>query len=109
MSDICIIGLDTAKHVFQVHAVGKEKTILRRRLPRDRVLPFFASFAPCTVGLEACGAAHHWAREIAKFGHDVRLMPPSYVRTLREITESRSVVVRRNDSGLGIPARGEPA
>jgi transposase len=80
MSDICIIGLDTAKHVFQVHAVGKEKTILRRRLPRDRVLPFFASFAPCTVGLEACGAAHHWAREIAKFGHDVRLMPPSYVK-----------------------------
>src|SRR3954462_4101977 len=56
------------------------KPALRRRLAREKVREFFANLPPCLVGLEACGAAHYWARELAKLGHTVRLMPPQYVR-----------------------------
>jgi transposase len=75
------IGLDVAKNVFQVHGVGSVGgAVVRRRLRRGEVLPFFEDRTPCLVGLEACASAHHWAREIAKLGHEVRLMPPQYVR-----------------------------
>jgi len=55
--------------------------VLKRRLAREKVLEFFADLPPCLVALEACAAAHHWARELAKLGHEVRLMPPQYVRS----------------------------
>jgi len=81
MVEISTIGIDIAKNVFQVHATGPDGgTVLCRRLRRDNVAKFFASIPPCLVGIEACGTSHHWAREIAAFGHDVRLMPPRYVR-----------------------------
>jgi transposase len=81
MVKISTIGIDIAKNVFQVHAAGPDGgTVLCRRLRRDNVAEFFASIPPCLVGIEACGTSHHWAREIAAFGHDVRLMPPRYVR-----------------------------
>ncbi len=79
--EITTIGLDIAKRVFQAHGVDSAgKAVLRRKLQRAEVLRFFASLPPCLVGIEACGTAHHWAREIRALGHEVRLMPASYVK-----------------------------
>jgi transposase len=78
---VTTIGLDLAKHVFQVHGIdAKDTMVLRKRLGRREVLPFFAKLPACRIGLEACGSAHHWARELRALGHEVRLMPPSYVK-----------------------------
>jgi transposase len=81
METAVTIGLDIAKSVFQVHGVDESGVVVvRRRLPRSKVLSFFASLPRCLVGLEACATAHHWGRELTNLGHDVRLMPPSYVK-----------------------------
>ena len=81
MTAITTIGLDLGKKVFQIHGVDAEgKVAVARKLRRNEVLAFFAKLAPCLVGMEACGSAHYWAREIAKFGHNVKLMPPKYVK-----------------------------
>jgi transposase len=81
MTRITIIGLDLAKKVFQIHGVDAEgKVVVARQLRRKELLAFFAKLPPCLVGMEACGSAHYWAREIAKLGHAVKLMPPKYVR-----------------------------
>jgi transposase len=81
MTTITTIGLDLAKKVFQVHGVDREgKVVVARKLRRKEVLAFFAKLAPCLVGMEACGSAHYWGREIAKLGHTVKLMPPRYVK-----------------------------
>lgn len=81
MGEISTIGLDLAKHVFQVHGVDAEGAVaVRKQLRRSAVLKFFADTAPCTVGIEACSSAHYWAREIAALGHTVKLMPPAYVK-----------------------------
>src|SRR4051794_19152091 len=78
---ITTIGLDIAKNVFQEHAADAQgRAVLKRKLTRGRVLEFFATLPACLVGLEACGAAHYWARELTRLGHQVRLMPPQYVR-----------------------------
>ena len=78
---ITTIGLDTSKTWFQVHCVDADgRTVLRRKLARSKVLSFFANIPSCLVGLEACGGSHFWARELAKLGHDARLMPARYVR-----------------------------
>jgi transposase len=78
---ITTIGLDLAKSVFQVHGVdAKGGVVVRKMLRRGQVLSFFSQLAPCLVGIEACGTSHYWAREIARFGHEVRLMPPAYVK-----------------------------
>jgi transposase len=75
------VGLDLAKHIFQVHAVDAAgKVAARKRLRRGEVLPFFAGLSPCLIGMEACATSHHWARELAKLGHTVKLMPPAYVK-----------------------------
>jgi transposase len=66
------IGLDLAKSVFQVHGVDAQgKVVVMKRLRRDAVLVFFATLAPCVVGMEACAGSHFWAREIARLGHTV--------------------------------------
>lgn len=79
--EITTIGLDIAKRVFQAHGVGATgRAVLRRRLGRAEVLEFFRALPPCLVGIEACGTAHHWAREIRGLGHEVRLIPASYVK-----------------------------
>jgi transposase len=73
--------LDTSKHVFQVHGVdASERVVLRRQLSRGQVEKFFAGLAPTVVGLEACGASHHWGRVLGDLGHTVRLLPPQYVK-----------------------------
>jgi transposase len=79
--DITTVGLDLAKSVFQVHAIAADGTIIARRaLRRAQLLPFFAKLTPCLIGMEACGTSHHWARTLTKMGHEVRLMPPAYVK-----------------------------
>jgi transposase len=81
MSEITTIGLDLAKHVFQAHgADASGRPVLRKKLRRDQVLAFFAQLPRCVVAMEACGGAHFWGREIGKLGHEVRLIPPAYVR-----------------------------
>jgi transposase len=79
--EITTIGLDIAKRVFQAHGVNEAgRAVLRRKLTRSEVLDFFRALPPCLVGIEACGTAHHWAREIRALGHEVRLIPASYVK-----------------------------
>jgi transposase len=78
---ITTIGLDLAKSVFQAHGVDENgRAVLVKRLHRKQMLPFFSKLPPCLIGVEACGTAHHWARVLVAMGHDVRLIPPSYVK-----------------------------
>ncbi|HEY2226214.1 MAG TPA: IS110 family transposase [Xanthobacteraceae bacterium] len=75
------IGLDTSKHVFQIHGVDEnEQPVLRRQLRRQEVAKFFAKLPPTRIGMEACGASHHWARVLRKLGHEVVLIPPQYIK-----------------------------
>jgi transposase len=81
MEKFSIIGLDLAKNVFQVHGVDDAgQVVLRRKLRRSDVEAFFRQLPPVTIGMEACGGAHHWARVLEALGHRVRLMPPAYVK-----------------------------
>ena len=81
MEQVSTIGLDIAKNVFQVHGIDETGEVLvRRQLRRRQVLAFFGRLSPCLIGMEACATSHHWARELAKLGHKVRLMPPRYVK-----------------------------
>jgi transposase len=79
--EITTIGLDLAKNVFQVHAVnGASEVVVKKTLRRVQMRRFFEQLDPCLVGIEACGTSHYWAREITRLGHEVRLMPPAYVK-----------------------------
>jgi transposase len=79
--EISTIGLDLAKNVFQVHGISATgEVVIRKALRRSQMLPFFEKLPPCLVGAEACGTSHHWARELTKLGHEVRLMPAAYVK-----------------------------
>lgn len=81
LSSVTTVGLDLAKHVFQVHGVDASgRVVVAKAIRRNKLLEFFASLPPCLVGLEACGSAHHWARELVELGHDARMMPPAYVK-----------------------------
>src|SRR6478752_6183346 len=81
MGEVSTIGVDIAKSVFQIHGVDVNgAVVIRKRVSRAKVLEFFAKLPPCLVGMEACATAHQWARELKKFGHDARLMPPTYVK-----------------------------
>ena len=81
MDHVAVVGLDLAKNVFQVHGIAADGGVLvRRQLRRGQVLSVFASLPPCLVGMEARASAYHWARELMALGHEVRLMPPAYVK-----------------------------
>jgi len=79
------IGIDLAKHVFEVWGVDQHGRVrLHKRLTRGRMLMFFCQLEPCLVGMEACGSAHYGARHLSKLGHEVRLMAPQFVRPYRK-------------------------
>jgi transposase len=75
-----MIGLDLAKNVFQIHGTEAAGQVFRRRLRRAQMEQYFASLEPAVVGMEACGGAHYWGRTLRRLGHEVRMMPPSYVK-----------------------------
>ena len=80
-SSVTTVGLDLAKHVFQVHCVDASgRVVVAKPIRRNKLLEFFASLPRCLVGLEASGSAHHWARELMALGHEARIMPPAYVK-----------------------------
>jgi transposase len=75
------IGVDLAKNYFQIHALtGEGDLAVKRKLSRSKVHEFFSRVEPCRIGMEACGSAHYWARELKAMGHDVLLIPPSYTK-----------------------------
>lgn len=79
--DITTVGIDIAKRISQIHGVNKNgKTVLKKKLMRDQVLIFMSNLPKCLVGIEACGGANYWAREISKLGHEVKLMAPQFVK-----------------------------
>jgi transposase len=81
VKQIIRIGMDTSKHIFVLHGVdAAEQPVLRKKFSRKQVLEFFARLPPSVVGMEACGAAHYWARELGRLGHEVRLMAPQLVK-----------------------------
>lgn len=81
MGEVSTVGIDLAKSVFQIHGADASGAVMfRKKLRRDQVLAFFSTLPQCVVAMEACASAHHWAREIAAFGHDTRLIPPAYVK-----------------------------
>jgi transposase len=81
VSEIIRIGMDTSKHIFQLHGVdAQERPVLRKRFSRTAMLAFFAKLPPTPVVIEACGAAHYWARQLAELGHEVKLIAPQLVK-----------------------------
>lgn len=78
---IVTVGIDLAKNVFAVHGVDEsgKPALVRPEVPRAKLLELIASLPPCSIGMEACSGAHHWAREFGKFGHTVRMMAPKFV------------------------------
>jgi transposase len=81
MEQIIRIGMDTSKHFFQLYGVdAAEQPVFRRKLRRGEVLAFFAKLPPTVIGMEACGAAHFWGRELRKLGHEVKLIAPQHVK-----------------------------
>lgn len=90
MDEVSIIGLDIAKNVFQAHgADASGQQIFSKRITRKKLLEFFANQPRCLVALEACGGAHHWARELKQVDHEVRLMSPAYVKIFRKAAKER--------------------
>jgi transposase len=81
MIEVIRVGVDTSKSVFQVHGVDvTERPVLLKKLRRGEMKRFFGSLPPTVIGMEACGGAHHWARVLQELGHEVRLLPPQYVK-----------------------------
>lgn len=79
--EIKTVGVDLAKNVFQVHAAdARGRVVIKKRLRREQMLGFFANLPCCLIGMEACASAHHWARELQKSGHTVRLIAPQFVK-----------------------------
>jgi transposase len=81
VTKITRIGIDTSKQIFQLHGVDEaERVVLRRKLRRRELLEFFGKLGPTVIGIEACGGSHHWARELSRLGHEVKLIAPQFVK-----------------------------
>lgn len=102
--EIMRIGLDLAKNVFEVYGVDEqEQPALRKTLKRSQVMKFFAQLNPCIVGIESCGSAHHWARKLRSFGHEVRMIAPQFVAPYRKSDKND-----HNDAEAICEAAGRP-
>ena len=98
---VITISVDLAKNVFQVHGLpANEEVVFNKQLRRAQLLPFFSKLDPCLIGMEACSSAHHWARELTALGHEVRLIPPMYVKPF--VTRGKSDAI---DAELSQPQR----
>jgi transposase len=96
------VGFDIAKQVFQVHGVDEHGMAkVRKTLTRRKVLEFFAQLPPCLIGMEACGGAHYWGRELTKFGHTVKLMAAQFVIPYRKRRKERCERCRGDLRGRG--------
>jgi transposase len=81
VDQIIRIGMDTSKHIFQLHGVNAaEEPVLRKKLRRQDMVAFFGKLPPTVIGIEACGGSHHWARLLQSLGHQVRILPPQFVK-----------------------------
>lgn len=118
MKTVAVIGIDLAKNVFQVHGADRnEQCIFRKKLSRNKVLGFFSNMPGCIIGLEACSSAHYWARELKKLGHEVRLMPPQYVKPYvktnkNDVADAEAIceaVIRPNMRFVGIKTEEQQA
>ena len=90
MNKISVVGLDLAKNVFQVHGIDTDdEVVVRKQLRRSEIRKYFARLEPCLIGMEACGGAHFWSRELTRLGHTVRMMAPVFVKpyTLRSLSD----------------------
>ncbi|KVU41505.1 transposase [Burkholderia ubonensis] len=107
------VGVDIAKQVFQVHYVDRETgEIVNRQIKRAKFLEHFANRAPCLIGMEACGGAHHWARELTKLGHEVRLMPAEFVkafniRNKNDAADARAIWLAVQQPGKPVAVKTE--
>jgi transposase len=107
------IGIDIAKNVFQVHYVNMETgEIVNRSIGRTKLQEQFANRAPCLIGMEACGGAHHWARQFAKMGHEVRLMPAQFVkafniRNKNDAADARAIWLAVQQPGKPVAVKTE--
>jgi len=110
LSSVTTVGLDLAKHVFQVHGVDASgRVVVAKAMMRNKRLEFFASLPACIVGLEASESAHHWARELVTLGHEARMMPPAYVKPyIRRQKNDAAAVMLAFDAVCRRALAGEP-
>jgi len=95
MNNVTVIGIDIAKNVIQIHGADNHgKRSLKKQLSRDAFLPFMANLPICLVGMEACGGAHHLAKELKKLGFEVKLMSPQRVKNMRVTTKTMPAMHR---------------
>jgi transposase len=103
VAEVSIVGLDLAKNVFQVHGACADGSVaFRRKLPRAKVLSFFAAQPPCRVAMEACASSHHWAREISALGHEVKLIAPAYVKPFAGTKEAQMIEMLKRPEGATV-------
>ena len=107
MSEVTTIGLDIAKNVFRAHgADGSGRALFSQKISRTKLLEFFARQPRCMVALEACGGAHHWARELTLLGHEVKLIPPAYVKPFVKRNKNDAVDAEAICELRSVPACG---
>src|SRR5271163_4517193 len=98
------IGLDIGKSAFHIHGIDEVGTpVIVRKLSRNQLVPYFRDAKPCLIGIEACGAAHHWARTLGALGHTVKIMPAAYVKPYVKTNKND-----RNDAEAICEAVGRP-
>jgi hypothetical protein len=101
------VGIDLAKQVFQIHGVnGQEKVVIRKQLRRAQLLDYFKKLQPCLIGMEACGGAHYWARELQKQGHTVKLMAPQFVKPYVKSNKTMPTMRKPSAKRLPVPRCG---
>ena len=101
------IGLDLAKSAFQAHGIDEAgDAVLVKKLHRKQMIPFFSKLPPCLIGVEACATAHHWARTLSAMGHEVRIMPPSYVKGYVKRGKATRLMPRQSVRQWGDPRCG---